>query len=68
MKGMQRCRNHGGCSTGPKTKAGRARIGAAHFRHGKYVNWRQRRAREKFYFAEIRRLLKEAQAAGLLPD
>ena len=30
-----RCHLHGGASTGPKTAEGRARIAAAHYRHGK---------------------------------
>jgi hypothetical protein len=35
MKGRSRCRNHGGCATGPRTEAGRVRIAAAHIRHGR---------------------------------
>ena len=35
MKGRKRCRLHGGLSSGPKTAEGRARIAAAHFRHGR---------------------------------
>ena len=35
IKGKKRCRNHGGASTGPKTLEGRARIAAAHLKHGK---------------------------------
>jgi hypothetical protein len=66
--GKRRCRNHGGLSTGPKTAAGRARIAAANYKHGRFVNWRESREREKFYFAEIRRLMREAKAAGLMPD
>ena len=66
LAGKRRCRLHGGLSTGPKTAAGRARIAAANTRHGKYVGWRAHREREKYYFAEIRRLMAEAKAAGLL--
>jgi len=68
IAGKRRCRNHGGLSTGPKTAEGRARIAAANYKHGRYVGWRESREREKFYFAEIRRILKEAKAAGLMPD
>ena len=68
IAGKRRCRNHGGLSTGPRTKEGRARIAAANTKHGRYVRWRESREREKFYFAEIRRILKEATAAGLMPD
>jgi hypothetical protein len=32
----QRCRLHGGCSTGPKTQAGRERSRQARWRHGEY--------------------------------
>jgi hypothetical protein len=40
-----RCRLHGGLSTGPKTAEGKARIVAAHYKHG-------RRSRA---FAEVRK-------------
>ena len=33
-----------------------------------YVNWREHRAREKFYFSEIRRIMREAKEAGLIDD
>jgi hypothetical protein len=46
IKGKRRCRLHGGLSTGPKTAAGKARIAAAQFKHGRYVNWRERRAKK----------------------
>ena len=66
LAGKRRCRNHGGASTGPKTYAGRARIAAANTKHGRFVGGRAHREREKHYFAEIRRLMAEAEAAGLL--
>lgn len=68
IAGKRRCRNHGGLSTGPRTAEGRARIAAANTKHGRYKGWRESREREKFYFSEIRRLMKEAKAAGLMPD
>ena len=68
LKRKRRCRLHGGASTGPKTAEGRARIANAQFKHGKYVNWREHRAREKFYFSEIRRIMREAKEAGLIQD
>ena len=34
LKGKAVCGHHGGLSTGPKTKAGKDRIRAAHFKHG----------------------------------
>jgi hypothetical protein len=33
-----RCRMHGGLSTGPRTQAGRAAIGAARLKHGRRSN------------------------------
>ena len=35
MPGRKRCRNHGGCSTGPKTAEGQARIAEANRRRAK---------------------------------
>ena len=64
--GKRRCRNHGGLSTGPKTVEGRARIAAANTRHGKFVGWRAHREKEKYYFGEIKRIMREAKEAGLL--
>ena len=68
IAGKRRCRLHGGLSTGPRTAEGRARIAAAQFKHGRYVNWRARRAKEKVYFREIRRIMREAKEAGLIQD
>ncbi len=67
VKGKRRCRNHGGLSSAPKTPEGRARIAAANFKHGKYRNWRAHREKEKYYFGEIKRIMREAKEAGLLP-
>ena len=68
IAGKRRCRLHGGLSTGPKTREGKARIAAAQLKHGRYVNWRERRAKEKVYFREIRRIMREAKEAGLIQD
>ena len=68
LKRKRRCRLHGGASSGPKTAAGKARIANAQLKHGRYVNWRARREREKYYFREIRRIMREAEEAGLIPD
>ena len=35
VAGRTRCRLHGGLSTGPKTPEGKARIAAAHWKHGR---------------------------------
>jgi hypothetical protein len=68
IKGKRRCRLHGGLSTGPKTAEGRARIAAAQVKHGRYVNWRARRAKEKFYYKKIRLVMAQATEAGLIED
>ena len=68
INGKRRCRLHGGLSTGPRTAEGRARIASAQLKHGRYVNWREKRAKEKYYLSEIERLLHEAKRAGFLPD
>jgi hypothetical protein len=46
MKGKRRCKLHGGASTGPRTAAGRARIAAAHLKHGRYTKEERLRRRE----------------------
>ena len=65
LRGKSRCRLHGGLSTGPKTEEGRRKIAAANYRHGKYVNWRAKREREKYYFRRIREIVAAAKQAGL---
>ena len=66
--GKRRCRFHGGLSTGPKTAEGRAAISAANTKHGRYKNWREKQAKEKYYLGEIKRVMREARAAGLLKE
>ena len=66
MDGKRRCRLHGGLSTGPKTAEGRAAISAANTKHGHYKNWRAKRAKERYYQGEIKRVMREAELAGLL--
>ena len=66
-KANGRVRLHGGPSTGPNTPAGRAAISAANTKHGRYKNWREKRAKEKYYLGEIKRVMREAREAGLLP-
>ncbi len=66
MEGKRRCRLHGGLSTGPKTPAGRAAISAANTKHGHYKNWRKKQAKERYYRGEIKRVMQEAELAGLL--
>ena len=66
LKRKRRCRLHGGLSTGPKTREGKARIAAAQLKHGRYVNWRERRKKEKGYYQKIRLVMAQARAAGLI--
>ena len=66
--GTLRYRLHGSLSTGPKTAAGKARIAKAQLKHGKFVNWRERRAKEKFYYKRIRMVIAQARDAGLIED
>ena len=64
LKGKNRCRLHGGLSTGPRTAEGKARITAAHFRHGrrskKFVE-----ARAKIW-AELREIERRMKLDGLI--
>ena len=66
IEGKRRCRLHGGLSTGPKTPAGKATISAANTKHGRYKNWREKRAKERYYRGEIKRVMREPELAGLL--
>ena len=50
----QKCTHHGGKSTGPKTAAGKARIGAAHRVHGQETNQvRQERSQGALRMAQL---------------
>ena len=61
------CRLHGGLSTGPRTTAGRAAISAANTKHGRYKNWREKQAKERYYRGEIKRVIHEAKETVLFP-
>ncbi|WP_340255729.1 HGGxSTG domain-containing protein [Roseobacter sp. HKCC-CH-9208] len=66
MKGRDRCRNHGGASTGPRTSKGRARIAAAQTTHGRLT--KEKRAAAKRNAAvgrQIRAELLEIEAWAL---
>ena len=56
----------GGLSTGPKMLAGRAAISVTNTKHGPYKNWREKRANEKYFWGEIKRVMREPREAGLL--
>lgn len=64
LRGKKRCRLHGGASTGPRTAEGKARIAAAHYRHGrrskKFV-----KARAKIW-AELREIERRMKLDGLI--
>ena len=64
LMGKTRCRLHGGLSTGPRTAEGKARIAAAHWKHG-------RRSRaftdaRKQIWADLRAVEARMRADGLI--
>ena len=65
VTGRNRCRMHGGTSTGPRTAQGKARVAAAHTKHG------QRSAAQvtalKYIHAELRRITHELKRDGFIP-
>jgi hypothetical protein len=71
IAGKQRCRMHGGKSTGAKTPEGRAKLRALHWKHGRATTEAKAEARRRAQVgreirAELRDIEKEAIAAGLL--
>ena len=64
ITGKARCRLHGGLSTGPKTPEGKARIAAAHWKHGR----RSRAFTEarKQIWADLRAVEARMRADGLI--
>lgn len=64
IKGKTRCRLHGGLSTGPRTAEGKARIAAAHWKHGrrskKFVEMRAK------IWKELREIEARMRADGLI--
>jgi len=65
LKGRNRCRLHGGLSTGPRTPEGKARTIAAHTKHGRRS--RKHVEKVKAINAELRRLTFELKRDGLIP-
>ena len=61
-----RCRLHGGRSTGPRTAEGKARVIAANTKHG--GRSRARIEKGKAIRKELKQIILECQRAGLLPD
>lgn len=37
-------------------------------KHGRYKNWPEKRAKEKYYLGEIKRVMQEAREAGLFAN
>ena len=64
LNGKTRCRLHGGLSTGPRTAEGKARIAAAHWKHGR----RSRAFTEarKQIWADLRAVEARMRADGLI--
>ena len=66
LKGKNRCRLHGGLSTGPRTAEGRARIAAAHYRHGrrskKFIEMRAK------IWAELRIIERKMKMDGFIQN
>ena len=64
LRGKTRCRLHGGLSSGPRTEQGKARIAAAHYKHGrrskKFVEMRAK------IWAELRIVERRMKMDGLI--
>jgi len=64
VKDKNRCRMHGGKSTGPRTAEGKARVAAANTKHGRRSAAHVSRIR--FINAELRRITKALKAEGYI--
>ena len=64
LNGKTRCRLHGGLSTGPKTAEGKARIVAAHYKHGR--GSRAFTEARKQIWADLRSVEARMRADGLI--
>jgi len=64
LRSRTRCRLHGGKSNGPRTAEGRARIAAAHYKHGrrskKFVEMRAK------IWKELREIERRMRMDGLI--
>jgi len=65
IEGRDRCKLHGGRSTGPRTQAGKARVVAAHLKHGNRS--RANAEKVKQIRAKLRQVTLECRRAGLIP-
>ena len=64
LTGKARCRLHGGLSTGPRTVEGKARIVAAHWKHGRRS--RAFTASRKQIWADLRAVEARMRSDGLI--
>jgi hypothetical protein len=64
VTGRNRCRMHGGKSTGPRTPKGRARAAAAHTKHGRRSKAHVEKI--KFINSELRRITNELRLGGFI--
>ena len=60
-----RCRMHGGKSTGPRTAEGKARVAAANTKHGRRSKAHAEKVR--YIHAELRRITYELKRDGIIP-
>ena len=65
LKGKTRCRLHGGKSTGPQTPEAKARVIAAHTKHGRRSKAHVERV--KAINAGLRRITYELKQGGWIP-
>ena len=65
IKERSRCKLHGGRSTGPWTAEGKARVIAAHTKHGRRSKAHMEKVRQ--INAELRRVILQGRRAGLVP-
>ena len=70
-KDSGRCQNHGGASTGAKTKEGRQRLSEAHLKHGHYTKDKKQARKEGAVIerklrAQRKRIESELTSAGFI--
>ena len=68
MESKRRCKLDRGLNTRPRSAAGKATISAANTKHARYKNCREKRAKEKCYLGEVKRVMAQAELAGLLTN
>ena len=66
VRGKRVCRVHGGKSTGPRTREGKAAIAAAHLKHGRRA--KDHTAMRRAQRDQVRALAVLARACGLIKD